>query len=58
MIPIWRETYPSVVLDTNHRVQGPLERWPSMISMNKPKMESRPYEFLLQVYLSTFCDLD
>ena len=31
-----------------HRVQSPLERWPSMISMNRPKMESRPYEFLLQ----------
>ena len=32
----------------NTRVQSPLERWPSMISMNRPKMESRPYEFLLQ----------
>ena len=28
--------------------QSPLERWPSMFSMNRPKMESRPYEFLLQ----------
>ena len=42
--------YPSVVvfIGTKHRVQSPLERWPSMISMNRPKMESRPYEFLLQ----------
>jgi len=32
----------------NTRVQSPLERWLSMISMNRPKMESRPYEFLLQ----------
>ena len=41
--------YPSVVvfIGTKHRVQSPLERWPSMISMNRPKMESRPYEFLL-----------
>ena len=41
---------PSVVvfIGTKHRVQSPLERWPSMISMNRPKMESRPYEFLLQ----------
>ena len=29
-----------------HRVQSPLERWPGMISTNRPKMESRPYEFL------------
>src|SRR5574337_499077 len=48
--PVWRGSYPSVVvfLGTKHRVQSPLERWPSMISMNRPKMESRPYEFLLQ----------
>ena len=26
---------------------SPLERWLSMISMNRPKVESRPYEFLL-----------
>ena len=41
---------PSVVvfIGTKHRVQSPLERWPSMISMNRPKTESRPYEFLLQ----------
>ena len=40
---------PSVVvfIGTKHRVQSPLERWLSMISMNRPKMESRPYEFLL-----------
>ena len=25
-----------------HRVQSPLERWPGMISTNRPKMESRP----------------
>ena len=42
-------SYPSVVvfIGTKHRVQSPLERWLSMISMNRPKMESRPYEFLL-----------
>ena len=32
---------------SKYRVQSPLERWPSMISMNRPKMESRPCEFLL-----------
>ena len=43
-------SYPSVVVfvGTKHRVQSPLERWLSMTSMNRPKMESRPYEFLLQ----------
>ena len=43
-------SYPSVVvfIGTKHRVQSPLERWLSMVSMNRPKMESRPYEFLLQ----------
>ena len=42
--------YPSVgvSIGTKHRVQRPLERWLSMISMNRPKMDSRPYEFLLQ----------
>ena len=47
--PVWRGAYPSVVvfIGTKHRVQSPLERWLSMISMNRPKMESRPYEFLL-----------
>ena len=42
-------SYPSVVvfIGTKRRVQSPLERWPSMISMNRPKMESRTYEFLL-----------
>ena len=47
--PVWRGSYLSVVvfIGTKHRVQSPLERWPSMISMNRPKMESRPYEFLL-----------
>ena len=50
--PVWRGSYPSVVvfIGTKHRVQGPLENWPSMISMNRPKMESRPYEFLLQQF--------
>ena len=45
-----RGSYPSVVvfIGTKHRVQSPLERWLSMISMNRHKMESRPYEFLLQ----------
>ena len=42
-------SYLSVVvfIGTKHRVQSPLERWLSKISMNRPKMESRPYEFLL-----------
>ena len=31
-----------------HRVQSPLEGRPRMISMDRPEMESRPYEFLLQ----------
>ena len=41
---------PSVVvfIGTKHRVQSPVERWLSMTSMNRPKMESRPCEFLLQ----------
>ena len=41
---------PSVVvfIGTKHRVQSPVERWLSMTSMNRPKMESRTYEFLLQ----------
>ena len=45
-------SYPSVVvfIGTKHRVQSPLERWPSMISMKRPKMGSRPYEFLLHSY--------
>ena len=46
-------SYPSVVVftGTKHRVQSPLERWLSMISMNRPKMESRPCEFLLQYHV-------
>ena len=44
-----------VFIGTKHRVQSPLERWPSMISLNRPKMESRPYEFLLQ-HNSSFSD--
>ena len=49
-VPVWRGSNPSVVvfIGTKHRVQNPLERWPSMISMNRPKMESRPHEFLLR----------
>ena len=43
---VWRGSYPSVVVFIGTK-QSPLERWPSMISMNRPKMESRPYEFLL-----------
>ena len=44
-------SYPSVVvfLGAKQRVKSPLEKWPSMISMNRPKMESRPYEFLLYI---------
>ena len=30
-----------------HRVQNPLERRPNRISMDRPEMESKPYEFLL-----------
>ena len=47
---------PSVVIfiGTKHRVQSPLERWQSMISMNRPKMESRPYQFLLQLFCLCF----
>ena len=46
-VPILRGSYPSVAvfIGTKYRVQSPLERW---LSMNRPKMESRPYEFLLQ----------
>ena len=29
--------------------ESPLERWPSMISTNRPEIESWPHEFLLQV---------
>ena len=32
------------------RAQSPLERWLGMISMNRPEVESRPYEFLLQFW--------
>ena len=42
-----------VFTDTKHRVQSPLERWPSRISMNRPKMESRPCEFLLHLDLQS-----
>ena len=42
-------SYPSIVIPTGakHRVQSPLERWPRMISTDRPEMESRPYECLL-----------
>ena len=33
-----------------HRVKSPLEGRPTMISMDRPEMESRPYEFLLLQY--------
>ena len=50
-IPLPRgESYPSIVIPTGakHRVQSPLKRWPCMTSTDRPEMESRPYEFLLQ----------
>ena len=48
--PAQRGSYPSIVIPTGakHRVQSPLERRPSTISTDRPEMESRPYEFLLQ----------
>ena len=47
-------SYPSIVVPTGakHRVQSPLERRPRTISTDRPEMESRPYEFLLQVMSS------
>ena len=47
--PVRRGSYPSTVVPTGakHRVQSPLERWPSSISAGRPEMESRPYECLL-----------
>ena len=41
---------PSLVIPTGakHRAQSPLERRPRTISTDRPEMESRPYEFLLQ----------
>ena len=43
--------YHSIVVPTGakHRVQSLLERWPRTISTDRPEMESRPYEFLLQL---------
>ena len=40
----WGGSYPSVVvsLDTKHRVQSPLARRLSVISMDRPEMGSRP----------------
>ena len=53
--PVRRGSYPSVVsIGTKHRVHRPLERQPSMISMNRPKMESRPSEFLFHSPLLMF----
>ena len=48
--PAQRGSYPSIVIPTGakHRVQSPLERWPRTIGTDRPEMESRPYEFLLQ----------
>ena len=48
--PAQMGSYPSIVVPTGakHRVQSPLERQPSTISTDRPEMESRPYEFLLQ----------
>ena len=45
-------SYLSIVIPTGakHRIQSPLERWPRMISTDRPEMESRPYEFLLHPY--------
>ena len=50
-VPLSRGVHPSVGVSvgTKHRAHSPLERWPSMVSMSRPEMESRPYEFLLQV---------
>ncbi|KAM9747615.1 uncharacterized protein ACBT57_011160 [Dama dama] len=39
---------------TKQRVQSPLERQPSTTSTDRPEMESRPYEFLLQYMLLYF----
>ena len=48
--PVRRGSYPSIVVPTGTKqgVQSPLERRPSSISTDRPQMESRPYEFLLQ----------
>ena len=42
-------SYSSIVIPTGtkQRVQSPLERWPSVISTDRPEVESWPYEFLL-----------
>ena len=50
-IPLPRAgSYPSTVVPTGakHRAQSPLERWARTIGTDRPEMESRPYEFLLQ----------
>ena len=48
-LPCAERSYPSAVLSigTKPRVQSPLERRPSMVSMDRPEMESGPHEFLL-----------
>ena len=45
-------SYPSLVLPTGaeHRAQSPLEGWPRTIGTDRPEMESRPYELLLQYH--------
>ena len=49
--PVQRGSYPSIVIPTGtkQRVQSPLERQLSMISTDRPEMESWPYEFLLHL---------
>ena len=49
--PVRRGSYPSIVVPTGteQRVESPLERPPSMISTDRPEIESWPHEFLLQV---------
>ena len=56
-IPLPRAgSYPSLVIPTGakHRAQSPLERWSRTICTDRPEMESRPYEFLLQYFISLF----
>ena len=49
-------SYPSIAVPTGakQRVQSPLERWPLTTSTDRPEMESRSYEFLLQLLLYLF----
>ena len=52
--PVRRGSHPSMVIPTGskQRVQSPLERRP--ISRDRPEMESRTYEFLLQYLWNSF----